>query len=144
MCVCQLAGRGREFAGGQGQGTPSAADASPRQTLCRFQQSDGVLDARADLGGREQGMYGEQQLISRLMHCQLYTGSCTYTHAMLRGGGLVRLKTAEDRGGDGRDSDMKTGGLRLGTGGVHGDKVEGVQMANTAWAQRLQTERLRG
>ena len=74
------------------------SDASQRQTLCRFQQSDGVLDARADLGGGEQGMYGEQQLISRLMHCQLYTCSCTYTHTRSeeRGGGSGGPGQAED------------------------------------------------
>ena len=37
-----------------------------------------MLDVRVDSGGAEKGIYCEQQLISRLMHCHLYPGSCRH------------------------------------------------------------------
>lgn len=55
--------------GQQGQGRKGRAD-----TSCRVQQSDGVLDARADCGGAEKGFYSEQQFVSWLIYRHLYSG----------------------------------------------------------------------
>lgn len=65
---------GQEKQGGRGK----AGGAGQRHTSCRVQQSYGVLDARADPGCTDKGIYGEQQFVSWLIHCHLYSGPCRH------------------------------------------------------------------